>query len=283
MPPEALARSLGPKAKHPFSHGIASAFIIANDRRELPQNNLPWHPSLIEFNAKQLGAPSPATATPTIAPSGAGLASLLAYFAGADRDALESIEANLREIIGITGRIRTFPDELEVEERENIRIDEQLVPRITRRKTAAHRFEIEIDGVGPIPGDLLSEGTLITLGLLAVIHHTRGPSLVLFDDIDRGLHPDAQAKLITSLRALLDARPECQLLCTSHSPYLLDNFRPQEVQVLSLEGSEVAAARLDHHPEWPEWQGKLQTGEFWQSVGESWVRSATGPKAEGEA
>ena len=34
---------------------------------------------------------------------------------------------------------------------------------------------------------------------------------------------------------------------------------------------QVAAARLDTHPEWLEWKGRLQTGEFWATVGEDWV------------
>jgi hypothetical protein len=234
--------------------------------------------SFLEFDVRHLGAPSEASPRPSVESNGAGLPTLLAYFAGAERDTLESIEKELREILGITGRIRTFPDEVEVEERENIRIDEQLVPRVTRRKAAAHRFELEIDDVGSISGDLLSEGTLVSLGLLAVLHQADCPSLILFDDIDKGLHPDAQAKLITSLRRLLARRPELQILCTSHSPYLLDHFQPEEVQVLSLTDGRVAAARLDQHPDWPKWKGKLQTGEFWQSVGESWI--TTTPKLE---
>ena len=95
---------------------------------------------------------------------------MLAYLAGADRDALVRIEVDLREALEITGRIRTLPDELELEERENIRIDEQVVPRLTRRKAAAHRFEVEIDELGWVPGDLLSKGTLVTLGLLTILH-----------------------------------------------------------------------------------------------------------------
>jgi predicted ATPase len=240
-------------------------------------------PVFLELSPKQLGNPSAASPKPRIASDGTGLATLLAYFAGAERDTLESIETELREILGITGRIRTFPDEIEVEERENIRIDDQLVPRITRRRQAAVRFELEIDDLGSIPGDLLSEGTLITLGLLALLYQASCPSLILIDDIDQGLHPDAQAKLIAALRKLLAQRPELQILCTSHSPYLLDLFEPQEIQVMSLHDGQVAAARLDRHDEWPKWKGKLQSGEFWQSVGEAWVTPAPHDNDAGEA
>lgn len=233
--------------------------------------------SLLEFDLRRLTEASVAESRPHMRPDGSGLPTLLAYFAGAERDTLDAIETELRAIVGITGRVRTFPDEREVEERESIQIDGQLVPRVSRRKTVVHRFEVDIDGLGSIPADLLSEGTLVTLGILVVLHQTRGPQLILIDDIDKGLHPDAQAKLVAALRKLIASRGDLQVICTSHSPYLLDHFEPREVQVMSLDRGGIAVARLDQHEDWPRWQGKLQTGEFWQSVGESWVSTRPEP------
>jgi len=228
----------------------------------------------LKLDGERLGAVSPSSSHPSLEHDGSGLATVLAYFAGAYRDRLQSLESELRAVVGTTGQIRTFPDEIELEETEMIRLDEQLVPRSTRRKRAAHRFEVEVDGLGSVPGNLLSEGMLTTLGLLTVLHHPDCPRLLLLDDVDQGLHPDAQAKLVRVLRKLLGERPETQILCTSHSPYLIDHFLPEEVQVMSFVGGQATAARLDQHEEWPRWQGKLQTGEFWQSVGEDWVGDA---------
>lgn len=231
--------------------------------------------AIFKLDAAALGAPSIAGMEPALDTRGAGLATLLAYIAGADRDRLDVIESHLRDVIGVTGRIRILPTQLEIEEREYLRIGDDTVPRTTRRKTPAHRFEIDIDDAGPVPADLLSEGTLTTLALLTVLNQPDGPRLLLLDDIDQGLHPAAQFKLVEALRAILAERPDVQIICTSHSPDLLDVFQPEEVQVMTLgPGSAVSAARLDHHPEWPKWRGMLQTGEFWQSVGESWVVDA---------
>lgn len=232
--------------------------------------------ALLKLDARRLGAPSLASMTAELDATGGGLATLLAYIAGFDRDRLDVIEARLRDVVGLTGRIRVLPTELDLEEREYVRIGDDTLPRTTRRKVPAHRFEVEIDDTGPIPADLLSEGTLTTLALLTVLNQPDGPGLLLLDDIDQGLHPQAQFKLVEALRAILEERPDVQIICTSHSPDLLDVFRPEEVQVMSLgPGSAVSAARLDHHPEWPKWSGMLQTGEFWQSVGESWVIGAS--------
>lgn len=225
----------------------------------------------LKLDVERLGAISLSSSEPSIEHDGRGLATVLAYFAGAYRDRLQSLETELRAVTGMTGQIRTFPADLEIEENEVIRIDEQFVSRRTKRMRAAHRFEVEIDGLGSVPGDLLSEGTLTTLGLLALLHQPQCPRLLLLDDIDQGLHPDAQAKLVAVLRRLLASRPDTQIVCTSHSPYLLDHFRAEEVQVLAIVDGQVSAARLDHHQDWPRWEGKLQTGEFWQTVGENWV------------
>lgn len=226
----------------------------------------------LKLDARRAGKRAKAESKPRVNSDGSGLASVLAYYAGAYRETLEEIEEELRQVIGTTRRIRTFPDQMQIEERELIRLDEHMVPRRTHRQVLAHRFEVEIDGLGSIPGDLLSEGTLTTLALLAVLHQPDGPQLLLLDDIDQGLHPMAQKSLIEALRSLLAKRPDVQIICTSHSPYLLDHFRPEEVQVMSLgDSSHVSAARLDQHPEWPKWKGMMQTGEFWQSVGEAWV------------
>ncbi len=40
-----------------------------------------------------------------------------------------------------------------------------------------------------VPATNLSEGTLLVLGLLAVLHSPSRPKVILLDDIEKGLHP----------------------------------------------------------------------------------------------
>lgn len=226
----------------------------------------------IAFEGSRLANPSPTSATPRMLPNGEGLAGMLAYLAGGYRDTLEELERHLRSIVNVTNRIRTFPVEIEVQETEIIKIDYDEVPRIVKRKKLAARFEVEVAGCGWVKGQDLSEGMLLTLGMLTILHQTPTPRTLLWDDFDKGLHPSAQAALVRTVRDVLASRPELQIIATSHSPYLLDNFQAEEVQVMTFTGEgQVAAARLDTHPEWLEWKGRLQTGEFWATVGEDWV------------
>jgi predicted ATPase len=117
-----------------------------------------------------------------------------------------------------------------------------------------------------------SEGTLLVLGLLTVLHSRATTRLILLDDLDRGLHPIAQKNLIATLRRLLAVNPEMQLVATSHSPYLLDNLQPEEVRITALDGNgQARCARLVDHPEFEKWREQMLPGEFWSVYGERWI------------
>ena len=74
------------------------------------------------------------------------------------------------------------------------------------------------------------------------------------------------------LERLLGARPELQVICTTHSPYLLDNFETEEVVVVSAdEKGYTHAAPLSDHPDYVRFKELMRAGEFWSTVGESWV------------
>jgi predicted ATP-binding protein involved in virulence len=99
---------------------------------------------------------------------------------------------------------------------------------------------------------------------------------VLLDDIERALHPRAQRQLVENLRALVDGTPGLQIIATSHSPYLVDAFRPEEVVVLGLRKDGTAAARrLSDHPDAKRAMEVLSTGEFLAAEQEDWVVEGT--------
>ena len=123
-----------------------------------------------------------------------------------------------------------------------------------------------------IPGHAISEGTMLILGLLTVLMNPNRPNLLLLDDIEQGLHPYAQRKLMTALKEIIADNQNLQIIFSTHSSYIVDELRPSQVHVLnnSKTGCTVAK-RLDEHPDM-EWAiESLMTGEFWDSVGEDWV------------
>jgi predicted ATPase len=118
----------------------------------------------------------------------------------------------------------------------------------------------------------VSEGTLLTLSLLTLLHGEPAPRVLLLDDVERGLHPRAQRDLIEQLRKVLELRPELQIILSSHSPYVIDQLKPEEVWLLAPDTEGCAVSRrLADHPNAVRALEVLTTGEFWSAEGEDWV------------
>jgi predicted ATPase len=210
---------------------------------------------LFRFSVPRLREPSlQKTAEPRMDDDGGGMATLLATLLKRDRDVFERLEADLRTVVPQVRRVVLESAAVE------------------SHKTYGDLAAVDIDAVGRVTAPHLSEGTLLTLALLTELHRPGGADILLIDDLDRGLHPRAQAELLGCLRRLMEQRPTLQVVASAHSPYLLDHLRPEEVVVMALDGrSRAHARRLADHDDWPRMKGLLQTGEFWASVGEAWV------------
>lgn len=209
---------------------------------------------------------------PRVEHDGEGLASVLSYLAGAEPDTLDAILKDLKRIVPQVRGIRTFPASVTRRRRERIAIDDQAIWRSFEEQVPGHKFSLDFGTGRVIPADLLSEGTVLALGLLVVLRQPRCPRLVLLDDLDSALHMEAQAELIHCLRDVLSARPDLQISCTSHSPYLLDNFKLEEVRLTALDAAGNTVCRpLHEHREVERWKKMLRPGELWASVGEEWL------------
>lgn len=209
---------------------------------------------------------------PRVEHDGEGLASLLSYLAGAEPDTLDAITRDLARVVPRVRGIRTFPATVSRRRRERIIVGEQEIWRTIEEEVPGHRFSLDFGAGRIVPADLLSEGTVLALGLLVMLRHPRCPRLVLLDDVDRALHFEAQAELVRCLREIRGIRPDVQIVCTSHSPYLLDHFELEEVRLTAMDPrGNVVCRALREHPEAERWKKMLRTGEFWASVGEGWL------------
>ncbi len=205
---------------------------------------------------------------PRMAANGSNLASALAWMKGAAEDDLAQITTDLRQVVPGVKKIRTLRERVTHRRMEKLDIDGQPIWRPVDESLIGDRFEIEFDDGSEIPADLLSEGTVLALGLLTKLREPERPRLILIDDIDRGLHLAAQAKLVQALRALMKLDPELQIVCTTHSAYLLDLFEPAEVRVLALDAERRTHVRpLTEHPDFAKWKFGTQTGELWAALG----------------
>lgn len=227
----------------------------------------------LRLDARALARPSVATTSvPRVEHDGVGLPTVLSYLLQQRDSAIEAIEADLRRIVPQFRRVHTQPKEIVHVVKEFIRIDEQVIPRLQERTEPGFQLALEMAGGAKIPADLASEGTILALGLLTILHGPMRPRHVFLDDVDQALHPVAQAELVKAIRRILEATPDLQILCTSHSPYLLDHFEPEEIRVMRLDDQgRTVCRRLTDHPDWERWKGVMRSGEFWGSVGEGWI------------
>lgn len=209
-----------------------------------------WRAQRLRLVPASIARPSPMTDT-SLRPDGFGLATVLKDLATDDTQAYLNLQRDLSVVVPHFRSLK--------------------IPK----SESTHRISFVMHGAGEVPATRISDGTLTALALLTATHNRALPSLVLMDDIDHGLHLTAQYELIKAIRAVMAVRPELQIICTTHSPILLDSFEPKEVRVMALDKEGHTRVRpLTALPDFEKHRRGLQTGELWASSGEDWVAEA---------
>lgn len=115
----------------------------------------------------------------------------------------------------------------------------------------------------------VSDGTLIILGYLTLLHLPNPPRVMLIEEPENGIHPQRIKEIINLLRKLIQNHPETQILMTTHSPYLLDEFRPEEVTICSkaADGA-VSVTPLSKVPSVKKQLDVFSLGEIWTAEGD---------------
>ncbi len=208
---------------------------------------------ILKLDVRKLAAPSyPKTTGLDLPSDGEGLSSILAGLHLEDVSRFQRLAEQLKGVIQGVGEIHLRRAPL-------------------KKDLAGYELFFDIKGAPEIPASAVSDGTLLTLGLLTALATNASP-LILIDDFERGLHPVAQADLVKQLRAIQANRPDLQIVATSHSPHLLDSFAAEEVLLTALGDDGYAIVKpLTDHPEYERWKDFMDTGEFWSTVGEGWV------------
>lgn len=123
----------------------------------------------------------------------------------------------------------------------------------------------------PFNARQVSDG-LLRLITVAALHEVKPlPSLMLFDEIENGLHPRLLEGVVSMLQALVDeAAGATQVVMTTHSPIALNYVRdPKQVVVVHRDANGVAqATALTEATNFERLARHLQLGELWFNVGE---------------
>lgn len=241
---------------HPFDGPLQD--LTAQAEGQPPPSAALTRAMRLRLDGAELAKPSDLTVGyDGLRPSGEGLAAVLQRLQLAKDGSFDAIEAALRTVVPSAVGLRTMPQN---GGGKSFAVVEVRTPGRAGNWSRA---------------STLSEGTLVTLAILTALHDAARPELLLLDDIDRGLHPRAQAHLVECIRSILLQEPKPQIICTTHSPHMVNCFAPEEVRLFALDAAgHTVASRLVDHPDWPQWRDTFASGEFWASVGDEWVAEA---------
>jgi len=201
------------------------------------------------FDHYAMAAVAPRTAGAELAANGANLAAVLAARRERQPAAYAAWEAEV---------LRLLPDYSRIELRDK--------PGDAVELALVLREEGEA-----IPADGISQGTLYLLALLALAYDPAPPSILCIEEVDRGIHPRRLREVRDMLYRLsypaafgLSHAPT-QVIATTHSPYLLDQFRdhPEEIVIAQKSGRSATFERLIDRPDLDELLREGSLGDMW--------------------
>ncbi len=113
-----------------------------------------------------------------------------------------------------------------------------------------------------VTANLLTDGVLRFMCLLATLYDPNPPSLLCIDEPEVGLHPQLVRLLVSVLQ---EASERMQIIVTTHSPELISYLEnPDDVVVAEAEAGWSTLRRLSqkdlHH-----WLQEYSLGELWES------------------
>jgi AAA15 family ATPase/GTPase len=218
---------------------------------------------------------------PFLEETGAGLATVCSYLQSVQPEKFEWIQQQMQTIIPNLRKFRIEPAKVDAKDWFNVVDKEENLRHITQRRTATgQQLIFDFVNASDVAVEFVSEGTLFALTVLVAVASSEGETVLLIDDLERGLHPSAVREMIKALREIQKITPELQIIATSHSPYILDKLEPKEVRVAAFDpeiGTMVAS--LEEYPNFEKWREAMTPGEFWSFVGEDWVKKVHAERA----
>ena len=114
-----------------------------------------------------------------------------------------------------------------------------------------------------------SDGMMLVLAYLAILFSPQPPGLLLIEEPENGVHPRRLREVLHILRELVSEQDRTQVVLTTHSPYVVDLFKPEEV-TLCLKGTDGAVTMCGSpkaNPCASRWTS-FSRGEIWTAEGD---------------
>ncbi len=202
-------------------------------------------------------------------PDGFGLATLLDDILGFDPEVFLDIRKDLCQF---------FPQfkSLRVETENALKRHYEATGIHGSGATIGKGIYFETQGGETIRAQQASDGAILFLAFLTLAHLPDPPNLLLIEEPENGIYPKRLGEVIKLLKELV-VRTEGvrfpQIIISTHSPYLLSFFEPEEVTFLSRPPDDpdgpVRARPLRDAPKIHERMGDgFYLGELWYNLSE---------------
>jgi predicted ATPase len=222
------------------------------DRPMMSKTNLTTRWQFLHLVPERIMPPVPRSKTSgrvVLSPTGENLAEYIEEIRKMDLSAFEAIQEAMKTILPYASDVRSEAASL-VEKTLYLALnDRSLTPSQGRQS-------------GPIPGWMMSTGTLRALAILAVLRHPEPPTLLVVEEIENSLDPRTLALLMDEIRRAVRNR-RTQIILTTHSPLLLDMVLLKHIVFVDRPGDKPPRfRRLDESKQVKEWAESFSTGQM---------------------
>lgn len=120
-------------------------------------------------------------------------------------------------------------------------------------------FRVTYEGGFSVTSSGLSEGTLRIMAFTLVAYLPNPPSLLVVEEPENSIHPQAIEAIMQSLRSLYDG----QVWVSTHSPVVLADGKLSELVITRLDRTGAATVvRGEEHPRLAQWKGAIDLGSL---------------------
>lgn len=115
---------------------------------------------------------------------------------------------------------------------------------------------------GGLSANLLSDGTMKLLCLIAILKNPTPPPLICIDEPELGLHPD-WIKLVAEL--LQDAAMRTQVIVATHSPQIVAKLEPEQLIVVEKQEGQTVMKKFSREDEdsLAKWLKDFNLADLW--------------------
>jgi len=205
-----------------------------------------WMCRYFKTNGATLQGPSYSEEMPPrLGEDGTNLAWTLNYLISYDPECFSRIMGDLKQVVPQVLRVRSRAVPITKIERRTVTVEGQIHPIDYRTTVMGQELIFDMTSGGDLPAAAVSEGTLVVLAILTLVHYSDA-DLIMVDDIEMALHPHAQRNLMQKLLQILKSHPKLQIITSTHSPYVVDEIAAGDVWVFApdKEGCAVSSSTL---------------------------------------